>query len=141
MWQDLYMSDPVFTLSTTPLHLGLGATAVVLPEFTGEMSWYEDYGRAHAADGAEGRLVTVHTFDESWTEWEMHPKGHELVLCLAGRLRLHQEFPDGTNADAVIGPGEAILNDPGVWHTADVISGPAQALFITAGLGTEGRPR
>jgi hypothetical protein len=36
------MSDPAFNLSTTPLHLGLGATAVVRPEFTGEMLWYED---------------------------------------------------------------------------------------------------
>ena len=29
---------------------------------------------------------------------------------------------------------------PGVWHTAD-IEGTATALFITAGLGTEHKPR
>jgi hypothetical protein len=41
----------------------------------------------------------------------VHPWGDELVLCV----------------------------EPGVWHTADV-AGPATALFITAGLGTELRP-
>ncbi len=33
-----------------------------------------------------------------------------------------------------------MINEPGVWHTADVES-TATALFITAGLGTEHRPR
>ena len=36
--------------------------------------------------------------------------------------------------------GEGVVNSAGVWHTADV-AGPATALFITAGLGTELRPR
>ena len=36
--------------------------------------------------------------------------------------------------------GQAIVNPPGVWHTADV-DGEATALFVTAGLGTEIRPR
>ncbi|MEZ5166366.1 MAG: cupin domain-containing protein [Acidimicrobiales bacterium] len=135
------MSEPVISLAQTPVHLGLDATVVVLPPFTGDMSWYEAYGAAHDGDGKEGRLVSLHTFDESWDQWEVHPQGHELVLCLTGRLRLHQEHPDGSTAEVTIGPGEAVINEPGVWHTADVVEGPAQALFITAGLGTEGRPR
>lgn len=141
MCDNLGMTDPVFELARTPLHLGLGATAVVLAPQTGDMSWYEDYGRAHGADGNEGRLVSMHTFDEDWGEWEVHPNGHEVVLCLSGRLRLHQEFLDGGTAEATIGPGQAVINDPGVWHTADVVEGPAQALFITAGSGTDHRPR
>jgi hypothetical protein len=36
-------------------------------------------------------------------------------------------------------PHHAIVNPPGVWHTADV-SGAVTALFITAGMGTEHRP-
>ncbi len=60
--------------------------------------------------------VHLHTFDGPWDSWEMHPKGAELVA------------------------GQAIINPPGVWHTADV-DGRASALFVTAGVGTEIRPR
>lgn len=35
-----------------PIHLGLGATAVVEPEFTGAMEWYMGYGQRHESDGA-----------------------------------------------------------------------------------------
>ena len=123
------------------VHLGLGATTVALPRHTGDMSWYEEYARRHGGDGAEGRLVSLHTFDADWSEWEMHPVGSELVLCLAGRLRLHQEDPDGATTTVTIGPHEAIVNQPGVWHTADVVEGPATALFVTAGAGTRHRVR
>jgi hypothetical protein len=41
---------------------------------------------------------------------------------------------------AVLERGQAIVNPPGVWHTADV-DGRATALFVTAGLGTEVRMR
>ena len=40
----------------------------------------------------------------------------------------------------MLNPGEYAINDPGVWHTADVES-EATALFITSGEGTEHRPR
>lgn len=129
----------VFDLASQPLHLGLGATAIVQPTFTGDMSWYEGYGERNGADGAEGRLVTIHTFDEPWTMWEVHPKGAEVVVCLAGRLTLHQEV-DGEVRTVVLEPHQGVINEPGVWHTADV-DGPTTALFITAGLGTDHRPR
>ena len=128
------------SLETHPIHLGLGATALVEPAFTGDMAWYEAYGARHGADGAEGRIVSLHTFTESWTSWEMHPHGHEVVLCVSGAMTLHQERADG-GADAVtLGPGQYAINDPGVWHTADV-SSAATALFITAGMGTTHKPR
>ena len=128
------------SLEQHPLHLGLGARAIAQGEFTGAMDWYMDYAERHAADGAEGRLVTVHTFAQDWTSWEMHPAGDEVVLCLSGEMTLHQEFADGRCAAVTIGAGEYAINPPGVWHTAD-ISGAASALFITAGLGTQHRPR
>lgn len=123
-----------------PIHLGLGAKAVVEPDYKGEMEWYMGYGQRHASDGAEGRLVNLITFTESWKEWEVHPNGDEVVLCTAGSITLHQEKADGTKATVTLGPGEYIVNEPGTWHTAD-IEDTATALFITAGLGTEGRPR
>lgn len=126
-------------LADNPVHLGLGATAVPQPRFTG-MEWYADYAARYAGDGAEGRLVSFYDFSESWTSWEMHPAGDELVLCVAGAITLVQEGPDGAEARIALGPGEYAVNPPGVWHTADV-AGHATALFITAGLGTEHRAR
>lgn len=127
-------------LNKHPIHLGLGATAEVEPEFTGEMDWYEGYGERHGMDGREGRLVSLHTFSAPWDMWEMHPKGSEVVLCTAGEMVLHQEMPDGRVQQVTLQPGEYAINPPGVWHTAD-IDGEATALFITAGEGTEHRPR
>lgn len=135
------MNDGGFDMTTHPIHLGLGGTSTRLPTFTGDMAWYENYGATHAADGNDGRLCSIHTFTDDWGEWEVHPEGHELVVCLDGVLRLHQEHPDGSVGEVTLRSGEAVINDPGVWHTADVVEGPVRAFFITAGLGTEGRPR
>ena len=127
------------SLFTFPIHLGLGAKALPQPAFSG-MEWYEAYGARAAADGVEGRLVSLYVFGESWTSWEMHPAGDEVVVCTAGSLTLHQEFPDGGAETVTLGPGDYASNPPGVWHTADVV-GEATALFITAGEGTQHRPR
>jgi quercetin dioxygenase-like cupin family protein len=129
-----------YSLETHPVHLGLGATAVAEPEFTGGMEWYMGYGERHAVDGAEGRLVSMHTFSEPWDSWEVHPDGHEVVLCISGRITLHQELPDGTAQQVTLAAGEYAINEPGVWHTADADK-PVTALFITAGQGTQHRPR
>lgn len=121
------------------IHLGLGATAVPQPPFDG-MAWYDGYGARHGADGAEGRLVSQYTFTESWASWEMHPAGAEVVLCTRGAMTLIQEAADGSVASIALGPGEYAVNPPGVWHTADVAE-QATAVFITAGEGTQHRPR
>ncbi len=127
-----------FTLERFPLHLGLGARAVPEPEFTG-MEWYAAYAERHAGDGSEGRLVSLYSFGESWTSWEMHPAGDEAVICVAGEMTLIQERPDGARR-IPLRAGEYAINPRGTWHTADV-TGRATALFITAGLGTEHRLR
>lgn len=131
--------DPKFSLSQFPVHLGLGAKVTRQPEFTGGMDWYMAYGERHGGDGAEGRLVSMHTFHAPWDSWEMHPKGEELVLCTDGVLTIHQEI-EGKLRTVTLRKGEAVVNPPGVWHTADC-DAPCTALFITAGEGTEGRPR
>ncbi len=127
-------------LSEFPIHLGRGASAEVEPRFTGEMDWYAGYGERHAADGAEGRLVSSYTFESPWDVWEMHPLGAEVVICTEGSMTLHQEKADGSRATVTLTPGEYAINEPGTWHTADV-DGRASAVFITAGEGTEHRPR
>ncbi len=121
------------------IHLGRGASAVEQPPFTG-MEWYAGYEARHGEDGADGRLVSQYAFTADWDAWEMHPRGAEVVICIAGALVLIQEHPDGRLERVALAPGEYAINPPGVWHTADV-AGEASAIFITAGEGTEHRPR
>lgn len=133
---------PAPSLENHPIHLGLGATAISQPEFPRDeraMQWYMDYSARHAADGAEGRLVSLFRFTESWAGWEMHPAGAEVVVCTQGRMTLVQEI-DGQELRTTLEPGQYAINPPGVWHTADV-EGEAAGLFITAGMGTVHRPR
>ena len=133
------MDGAAFNLQTHPVHLGLGARVVPQERFTGDMEWYERYAARTASDGVEGRLVSMHRYTTSWESWEMHPMGEELVVCVAGSIELLQEI-DGQIRSAVLDHGEAIVNRPGVWHTAD-IDGEAAVLIITAGMGTKNRPR
>jgi uncharacterized cupin superfamily protein len=128
-------------LFTDFAHLGPGGAATVQPPFTG-MDWYQAYGNRHDADGGEGRLVSMYSFDASWDSWEMHPAGAELVICTAGAMMLVQEQEDGQHQRTTLAAGDYAVNPPGTWHTADVAPGEsATAVFITAGIGTEHRPR
>lgn len=130
-------------LESNPIHLGRGASAIPQPEFPRDeraMQWYADYAARHGEDGAEGRLVSLFRFDGDWPGWEMHPAGDEVVVCLSGTMELIQELEDGTHVHTRLSPGEYAVNPPGTWHTAD-IEGEATGLFITAGEGTQHRPR
>jgi quercetin dioxygenase-like cupin family protein len=122
-----------------PIHLGLGARAVAEPQFTGP-EWYDAYVERHRGDMDEGRLVSLFRFEESWTSWEMHPAGDEIVCCLQGQMVLHQELTDGSTARYELAPGDYAINPPGAWHTADA-DGPVVALFVTVGKDTTHRPR
>ncbi len=126
------------SLERFPIHLGRGGHAVRQPAFDG-MEWYAAYAERHGADGADGRVVQIFRFGESWTSWERHPAGDEVVICTEGEITLIQELPEGTQG-VTLRPGDYAINPAGVWHTADV-AGQAAALFITAGWGTEHRPR
>lgn len=81
----------------------------------------------------------MHSFEESWDVWEMHPSGAEVVLCVAGTIELVQEI-DGSAVATVLEVGEYAVNAPGVWHTANVTD-QATCVFITAGAGTQHRER
>ena len=89
-------TSPAFPCTSVSARPSSASTSSTAPR-----QWYERYGNAHAADGAEGRLVSLHTFSESWDSWEMHPVGAELVACVEGRITLHQEI-DGEDRTAVL---------------------------------------
>jgi uncharacterized cupin superfamily protein len=125
-----------FRFDDTILHLSADAATVVRA-----WSW-DDVGDYEAqlmtpADG--GRMVCAFPQDESWTTWERHPDGEELVMLLSGRVDLIQDI-DGEVRRTSLEPGMAVVNPPGVWHTADVHESGV-SLFITPGRGTEHKPR
>ncbi|HTN13255.1 MAG TPA: cupin domain-containing protein [Sphingomonadaceae bacterium] len=130
-------------LETNPIHLGRAASAIPQPDFPRDeraMQWYADYSARHEDDGTEGRLVSLFRFTEDWAGWEMHPAGDEVVVCISGSMELIQEMEDGSHVRTRLSPGEYTINPPGTWHTAD-IADEATGLFITAGAGTQHRPR
>ncbi len=127
-------------ITTLPVHLGLGGTARVVDGFDWTPERLAQYGRETLADGADGRLVMMFETKGEWTSWERHPAGAEVVIACTGRHRFVQEL-DGGEHVVEIGPGEALINPPGVWHTADSGDDGGWILTITSGLGTEHRPR
>lgn len=123
-------------LTTTPIHLGRGSRARPVAGFAWDPAVLGAYGAAVADDGVEGRLVAFFEARGAGDSWERHPAGDEVVLCVSGRVTMHRD--DGISVE--LGPGEAMVNPPGVWHTAD-IDEPSRILTITPGVGTEHKPR
>lgn len=133
------MSEFPFDLSSTFVHLGLGASATPVPDFEWSAEFLDSYAQRFASDGDDGRLVCITPQSASWDVWERHPAGEELVVLLSGRSAFIQEV-DGAEKRIELEPGEAFVNPTNVWHTSDVHE-PGEALFVTPGRGTEHRPR
>ena len=126
-------------ITTVPIHLGPGGTARAVEDFDWSDERLGAYERATASDGADGRLVMMFHVAGAWTTWERHPLGAEVVIACTGTHRFVQEI-DGRDQVVEISAGEALVNPPGVWHTADSGDG-GWIVAITPGLGTEHRPR
>lgn len=132
------MSNDQFDLSRTFVHLELGARATAIPDFQWTPEFLERYEADHAIDGSEGRLVCITPQLATWTSWERHPAGDEVVVLLAGRVDLIQDL-GGTDHVISLQPGQAMVNPAGVWHRS-VVHEQGSALFITPGQGTQHRP-
>ena len=74
-----------------------------------------------------------------WSSWERHPLGAEVVIACTGVHRFTQELDDGEHVIELTA-GQALVNPPGVWHTADSGDG-GWIVTITPGLDTEHHPR
>jgi quercetin dioxygenase-like cupin family protein len=131
-----------FDLKSTPIHLGslAGAEqpAVPLPGFAFDGPAFESYVANHCTSGP-GRLIMVESTPQSWSAWECHTEGDEIVVVLEGKAEFIQEI-DGEERRAVVSPGSAIINPAGVWHTADVTE-PLKAIYMTPCRGTKHRKR
>ncbi|NEB40243.1 cupin domain-containing protein [Streptomyces sp. SID14515] len=126
-------------LRTTPVHLGLGSRANPVEGFAWDPEVLQAYSAAVAADGAEGRMVAIIDGDGPGDHWECHPSGDELVVCLSGSVTVTRDV-EGATDRVELRPGEATVNPAGAWHAVDM-AGPSSILTITAGLGTDHRPR
>lgn len=100
-------------------------------------SLYQDIDRDY--DGFAGHiLVSQHSFTESWSSWEKHPRGDEVVTLLAGEATMVLETAGGEQAVTLSSPGDYVIVPRDTWHTARV-TGPCTLQFLTPGEGTEHR--
>jgi len=134
------MATTAFDLSKTFVHLGLGASATELPGFKFSAEYLRKYMLRFVKDHDEGRLVGVLPMEQTWTHWESHVNGDELVVVLSGRCDVIQDLGEEGFHTIPMGPGEAMINPKGVWHTTDVHE-PGAQLFVAAGRRTIYRPR
>jgi mannose-6-phosphate isomerase-like protein (cupin superfamily) len=128
-----------FDLEHVYLHLGTNAAVTPLPDFEWSAEYLANYEARFADDGPEGRLVVVSPQTETWTTWERHPAGDEVVYLLTGRVDVVQDDGSGREVLLELRAGEAIVNPRNVWHRS-IVHEPGSALFITPGKGTEHRP-
>ena len=126
-------------ITKVPIHLGPGGTATPVEDFDWSADRLAAYEQATEADGADGRMVMMFHMVGAWTSWERHPLGAEVVVACTGTHRFVQELPGGEQL-VELTAGQALVNPPGVWHTADSPDG-GWIVAITPGLGTEHRPR
>src|SRR5688500_3208237 len=84
------IDEPVDLLEGAALHLGLDATATPMPDFSWDPAALAAYVERFDGDGDEGRLVVMFDSAESWTSWERHPVGEEVVVLVSGRMDLLQ---------------------------------------------------
>lgn len=131
------MSHPAgaFDIKDTFLHLADGPGVVALE--VGEDFWQQLTSRTDLGDG---RLVSAYRFEESWSSWERHPAGEEIVVLMSGSMDFVLETASGAQ-DTIVPLRErgAVVVPRNVWHTARV-NEPSEVLFITRGAGTEHRP-
>jgi quercetin dioxygenase-like cupin family protein len=127
-------------ITKEPIHLGPGGTAWPIEGFDWSPERLAAYAAGTRGDGPDGRMVMMFHVSGAWTTWERHPLGSEVVVACTGVHRFMQERDDGEHV-VEISAGEALINPPGVWHTADSGDDGGWILTITPGLDTEHRPR
>ncbi|HEX7080406.1 MAG TPA: cupin domain-containing protein [Gammaproteobacteria bacterium] len=125
------------------LLLETDGTAVTLPG--GETFWKQlmsgrptDPGVQRLMNAVHGRLLSLLSMDTTWTSWEMHPAGDEILFLVSGELTLVLD-EDGNERCVELTAGKLAIVPKGVWHTAR-LSKPCVLLALTDGLGTQHRP-
>ncbi len=95
--------------------------------------------RGELGDFHHEYLVTMHSYEGNWNQWEMHPHGDEIVCLISGSVNFILERPSNKIV-SLSNPGSYVVVPIGTWHTADVLQ-PSSIIFMTAGEGTQHRKR
>lgn len=112
-------------------------------ELDGGSAFWErlDADADYRARIGEGWLAGIYPVQQTWTFWEMHPDGDEIVHATAGRFRVILDTEADTGHRTVDLPaGHTVVVPAGTWHTVDVEE-PGATLNVTFGRDTQHRPR
>ena len=121
-----------FDLDRTYIHLDL-PDATELP--VGDDFWETIDQRGELS---RGYLMMVSTMDETWSTWERHPAGEEIVYLLSGSVDFVLDLPSGEETIELRGRSCCIV-PRNTWHRA-IVHDPGDMLFVTPGEGTSHRP-
>jgi mannose-6-phosphate isomerase-like protein (cupin superfamily) len=124
---DTMTGAPTFTLDDhTVLHLAPDQSAATVP--VDENFWAH---RETARELQEGRIMSVFSYEATWTWWERHPAGAEFVLVVSGATVFHLHHDDGSGRRSVaLAEGQCLLVPEGTWHRAEITT-PTRMLFVT----------
>ena len=123
--------------------LDLFATFVQLRQDGGALpvAWTPDFWKRLVTGDGEWVVGAKHgrtPADFHPDEWEMHPRGDELLYLLSGAIEVILEEPEGKRVVRLEG-GQVCVVPRGVWHRL-VMHQPSDLLFITPPSGTQLRP-
>jgi hypothetical protein len=135
----MVMSNRVGPYKAVETYVHLGPNGATVPLQVTSTFWEKLMSGAFS-DLGPGRLVSTYDFRENWATWEKHPAGEELVVLLAGALEFILSINGREESISLNSPGQFLIVPRDTWHTVNVPRG-ALALFITAGEGTQNRPR
>jgi hypothetical protein len=124
-----------FNMKSAYARLRADGSAQSLPV---DADFWQDLTAGRFGDFHNEYLVTTQSFTQNWPLWEMHPKGDEIIVLIAGSVDLILEKKSGNSILPLREPGSWVLVPKGLWHTARVHA-PSVLLFITAGEGTQHR--
>ena len=121
-----------FDLDETYIHLDLpNATELAVgPDFWETIDQRTELSR--------GYLMMVGPMDATWTSWERHPAGEEIVYLLSGSVDFVLDLPGGEQTVELRGRACCIV-PRNTWHRA-IVHEAGDMLFVTPGEGTSHRP-
>ncbi len=108
----------------TVLHL---ASDLSIVPVSVEQSYWDH--RAGNPELDDGRILSVFDYEATWTWWERHPLGTELVHVIAGEVAFHLDDETGRR-QLDLREGDSGLVPQGAWHRAE-IHRPTRLLFVT----------
>jgi mannose-6-phosphate isomerase-like protein (cupin superfamily) len=124
---------PTTLSSTAPLDLGRDTLVHLADDLSTtplsvDASFWEHIGAAKP-ELASGRILCVSDYADTWTWWEVHPDGDELVLLLSGGVDVVLESGSDSHSVALL-PGQATIVPAGTWHRV-VVRTACRMLFVT----------